>query len=101
MLHQVIDVTQYQYFNTGTDFDRVYLSDILNSHDNIVIFCDFIDNTSNSRAAVWHSVNKIGKYNSTGSSGQRIGGAFADAYGANIYAGSKINIYTAVLDLGS
>jgi hypothetical protein len=100
-LYDVINVTEYKYYGVAEDFDNEYLTGLLNRYNNVTVFVDFIDNTNNSRAAIWHSITKIAKYNLKSSDGRRVGGPFSASYGADIYPGAKIYIYYSVLNLES
>lgn len=100
-LYDVVDVTNFQYYETSLDFDNVYLSGLLSQYDSVAVFVDFIDNTNNSRAAIWRTTTKIAKYNIKISDGKRVDGAFSGPYGADIYPGAKLYIYYSVLNLES
>jgi hypothetical protein len=100
-LYDVINVTEYKYYDTAADFDNVYLTGLLNRYNNVTVFVDFIDNTNNSRAAIWHAVMKNAKYGFQLSDGRRVGGQFAVSYGADVYPGAKIYIYYSVLNFES
>lgn len=100
-LYDVINVTEYKSYNEAPAFDNEYLAGLLNMYNNVSVFVDFIDNTNNSRAAIWHTVIKNTKYDFRYTSGRRVGGTFADAYGADVYPGAKIYIYYSVLNFES
>ena len=99
-LWKVVNVTKYKNYSTATDFRNDQLSALINSHNNISIICDFQNNTENERAGIDYTITMFKKNGITTfvDSGHRVGGRFADSYGANIYAGSQIYIYYAVLD---
>jgi len=100
-LYDVINVTEYKYYGEATIFDNEYLTGLLNRYNNVTVFVDFIDNTNNSRAAIWHAVMKNAKYDFQFSDGRRVGGQFAGSYGADVYPGAKIYIYYSVLNFES
>ena len=99
-LWKVVNVTQSKNYSTAADFQNDQLSALINSHNNISIICDFQNNTENERAAIDYTLTRFKKNGITTfiDGGHRVGGRFADIYGANIYAGSQIYIYYAVLD---
>lgn len=100
-LYDVINVTEYKSYEEATSFDNKYLAGLLNRYNNVVVFVDFIDNTNNNRAAIWHTIMKNTKHNFQSSDGGRVGGRFSGSYGADVYPGAKIYIYYSVLNFES
>ena len=103
ILWKVVNVTGYRSFSTAVDFRNAYLSELLNNYNNISIRCLFRNNTSNTRAAIDYCYAKFNDNNvsTQAENGHRVGGLFADAYGADVYSEAQIYIYYSVLDTES
>lgn len=99
-LWKVINVAANRSFDTAVAFRNAYLTGLTDNYNNISIRCLFRNNTTNTRAAIDYTYSKFNDndVSTTAESGHRVGGTFYSTYGANVYAGSQIYIYYAVLD---
>ena len=97
VLWEIVDVTEYERYDTSEGFINKYLRDFLNEYENVSVYCDFKNNTNNTRAAIWFTYFKTTRGNDEG--GRRVGDVFGGSYGADLYAGAQIYIYYSVLNL--
>lgn len=99
-LWKVINVAADRVFTTAIEFRTAYLKGLTDNYDNISIRCLFRNNTTNNRAAIDYCYAQFNDndVSTTAEGGHRVGSIFYGEYGANVFAGSQIYIYYAVLD---
>ena len=86
------DVIEFKNYDMYTDFEREYILPLVGSSNTYIAVIKLLNNTSNSRAAIWH-VDYVSKGTKKIDEGERVGGNFSSQYGGNIYAGATIEIY--------
>ena len=86
------DVTEFKSYDLYRDFEQEYILPIIGTSDTYIAVIKILNNTSNTRAAIWH-VDYVSKGTKKVDAGQRVGGQFLNQYGGDIYAGATIEIY--------
>lgn len=86
------DATEYKQYDTYADFEREYILPLIGTSDTYIAVIKILNNTSNTRAAIWH-VDYVSKGTKKINAGERVGGQFSNLYGGDVYAGATIEIY--------
>lgn len=86
------EINAFASYDKYADFASVYVNQHIQGLDNYFLFINFINNTNNNRAAIYHT-----EYITSGKTiadiGERVGARFSGNYGADVYSGCTIEVY--------